>query len=276
MNKKVKYKESDMATQKAKRFVYGFTHIAGVTPIGTAPKVMARYVVSSKVIEELKKRHYRFRVIGRTAGTQNVQDAVKEHDIDYVIEMQANIMRRLKAIREGSRKDSRTKGGGGGGGTPPSGIFHRLVDEDKMSDCILKIKDSYFHEEKECEIVKKKCNIYDFFMLVHFYFSYIGILEEDSSQLAYCTYLNNKVFGGNNIVNVRSFNNYSKMDAYQNFRKLLSVNKGIRFDIRPELPRPETENRLLAPFQEIGWQFQHSDYFGKLKREKERVKAFIL
>jgi hypothetical protein len=228
-------------------------------------------------------RLYNVRVIGRLDETyvnlvraKDVQDSVKERDVVYVLEMTDKIRRTLKDIRNDSRKESRHNGGGGGGGTPPSGIFHRLVDENKMSDCILHIKDSFFHDEKECEICKKKCNLYDFFILVHFYFNYIGILEENTSQLAFCTYLNKKVFGGNDTVNVRSYNNYTKMDVYKNFARLLSTKKDIRFDSRPQLSQSKPENFLLAPFQKIGWKFQHSTYFDELRREKNKVQGFVL
>lgn len=250
---------------------------AGDIPSGTTVKTYVPRGDSGKDIVKFRKGLYQVRVIGQTDDSHTVKDSVQERDVVYVLELADKMQRSLRDIRNESRRESRTNGGGGGGGgTPPTRIFHRLVDEDKMSDCILHIKDSYFHAEKECDICEKNCTIYDFFMLVHYYFCYIGIMSEDISQLAFCTYLNKRVFGGNDIVNVRSFNNYTQKDKYKSFAKLLSENKDIRFDNRPQLPRPNTESFLLAPFQEIGWKFQHSSYFKELKAEQERVQNFVL
>ena len=249
----------------------------GDAPSGTTAKTSETRVYSRKDIEKLKKGLYQVRVVERSGGSHTIEDSVQERDVVYVLELADKMQRSLRDIRNESRKESRTNGGGGGGGgTPPIRVFHRLVDEDKMSDCILHIKDGYFHAEKECEICEKKCTIYDFFMLAHFYFCYIGIMDNDVSQSAFCSYLNKRVFGGNDIVNVRNFNIYTKKDSYKNFANLLSENKDIKFDNRPQLPRPQTENFLLAPFQELGWKFQHSPYFKELKREKERVQSFVL
>ena len=275
MSEDVRYGIPPKTVKKVKRLKNGFKRRQGNTPSGTIPKTVTRCFVSSKEMEELRKRQCQVRVIGLFRG-QKVKDVVKERDVIYVLEMTDKLRRALKDIHNDSRKESRTGGGGGGGGNPPSRIFHRLVDENKMSDCILHIKESFFHDEKECNICKKKCNLYDFFMLVNFYFIYIGILEKDTSQLAFCKYLNKKVFGGNDIVNVRSFNNYTKMEAYKNFAKLLSDKKDIRFDSRPQMSQAKPENFLLAPFQEIGWKFQHSDYFDELRREKNKVQEFVL
>ena len=271
MSPKNKKGVSLKAVKMAKRLVFGFK-MSGNTPTGTIPKTT---VYSRKDIENFKKRHYQIRVMARAEGAEAVQDSVKEGDVVYVIQLMEKAQRTMRDIRNESRKESRKNGGGGGGGgTPPdSGIFHRLVDEDELADCILQIVNKLFHGEKECEICKIDFNVYEFFLLTHYYFDYIKILEK-KTQLAFCEYLNNKVFAGKNEVGVRNFNNYVKKDVYTNFVELLKNNKDIKFNSRPELPRPKTENRLLAPFQEIGWKFQHSDYFDKLRRERDKTQTF--
>ena len=277
MSEKVKTLEQEEARQKAKRTTQSLKRAHGIGTFITASGAFVRCIVSSAEMEELKKRHFRIKIICRITGVNGIQNPVKESDIGYVIETQRQALRVLMNMRANCRKTSRTDNGGGGGGeTPPSRIFHRLVDEDKMADCILDIKEKLFHENKECEIFGKKCNIYDFFTLTHFYFKYIGIMDEEISQLAFCKYVNTKVFGGNNTVNVRNFNNYANMDAYKNFDKLLSHNKDLRFDNHPQSSKSETGNFLMAPFQEVGWKFQHSNYFRELKREQIRVQGFIL
>lgn len=277
MSEEVKVLEHDEAEKKAKRPTQSLKRIHNIRTSWTARGPIVKCIVSPREIEELKKRHFRIKVIGRITGVQYIQDSVKEGDIGYVIEIQRKALRTLMVMREDCRKVAQTcGGGGGGGGTPQNCIFHRLVDEDKMADCILDFKEKLFHENKECEIFGKKCNIYDFFTLTHFYFKYIGIMDEEISQLAFCKYVNTKVFGGNNTVNVRNFNNYANMDAYKNFDKLLSHNKDLRFDNHPQSSKSETGNFLMAPFQEVGWKFQHSNYFRELKREQIRVQDFIL
>lgn len=289
MSEKVKYREADKPEKKIKkRLVNVYKNRHRNMRTGTVPKAAVRYVVSSEEIEELRKRHYQIRVIGRLNGIQDVQNAVKERDVEIVIEAERRILRVLNKMRADSRQKSRNDGddggGGGGGGTPPNRIFHRLIDENKMADCIRRIKDGFFNNEKECEICKKKCTIYDFFMLVQLYFNYIGIMEKNVSQAAFCKYLNSKVFGGNDIVNVRSFNNYPKKDAYVNFEKLLSNNKNIKFDNHPQPTQsgaessllPKTVNFLLAPFQEIGRKFHNSRFFSELRDEQKKVQSFVL
>lgn len=278
MSPKVKNNGSTKAVKKVRLLKSVVILGSDDAPSGTTSKTVVSRVYSCKDIIRFKKRRY-LRVIGKADDSQTIKDSVQERDVVYVLELADKMQRSLRDIRNESRKESRNNGGGGGGGgggNSPSRIFHRLVDEDKMSDCILHIKDGFFHSEKESKICEQKCNVYDFFMLVHFYFCYIGIMDHDISQLAFCSYLNKKVFGDNDIVNVRSFNNYTQKDCYKNFANLLSDNKDIRFDSRPKLPRPQTENFLLAPFQEIGWKFQHSSYFKELKMEQKKVQGFVL
>ena len=236
--------------------------------------------------ERRRRINYLRRVFMRAklkTGIKDVEDSIKEKDVAEVNEYLAKVQQKVKDMLLETRKDGRNGrngnggsggGGGGGGETPPeSGIFNRLIDEDKLADSILNIVNKEFHGKEECEICEIKLNIYDFFLLTHYYFKYIHILER-TSQLAYCDYLNNKVFAGMHKVVTKSFNLYSKKGKYTNFVKLLEEKKDITFNSRPKLPRPKEENFLLAPFQEIGWKFQHSDYFGELRRQQKIVESF--
>ena len=144
-----------------------------------------------------------------------------------------------------------------------------------MADCILNIVNKYFHGAKKCKICEVDLNLYDFFLLTHYYFYYIKILEKNSN-LAFCDYLTKKVFAGINKIGIRNYNIYAQKEKYTNFAELLKDKKDIRFVNRPELPRPETEHFLLAPFQEIGWNFHHSDYYRELRRQKDIVNSFII
>ena len=200
----------------------------------------------------------------------------------YIIKLANLIYETAKDSRDYDRKRSRDNGGGGE--PPDSGIFNRLVDEDKLSDCILHIVDTYFHGGEKCKICEVELNLCDFCLLMYYYFEFINILE-NTSQQPYCTYLKNKVFSGEDRVNVRSFNNYSKKDIYKSFHKILKdkeKKKYISFLNRPQIPLTKEEKilypekTLLAPFQEIGWKFQYSPYFNELRDQKEKVISFII
>lgn len=229
--------------------------------------------------------HARIRKYRLKIESQDVQDIVRERDVAKVMENFEKAHLQLKDLLIESRIDARTGGGGGGdgggddgggGGKPPhNSIFNRLVDEDELADCILNIVDKFFHGAKECKICEVNFNLYDFFLLTQYYFNYIKILEK-KSNLAFCDYLKQKVFAGLDKIGIRNYNIYAKKEKYTNFAELLNNKIDIRFVNRPELPRPKTDNFLLAPFQEIGWYFQHSDYFDKLRKEKDKAKSLII
>ena len=232
--------------------------------------------VTRQEIEKWLGRSYRIKkVIKRPKDGDGVRDDVKEGDVVYVMELVRKVNRTLKDMRVDSRRQTRRgNSGGGGGGTPQnSGIFYRIVDEDKLADEIIATIDKYFHDKEKCEICKVELNLYEFCLLMHEYFNYIKILRKDS-QLSYCNYLKNKVFGGKDKVNVRNFNYYVNNDAFTNFKDVIKTANDVSFDFRPELPRPKTENYLLAPFQEIGWNFQKSDYYKELRREVNQANKF--
>ena len=244
---------------------------------GTASKVAAYTPSPNGVVVKLPDGSYQVKVIGMPSGRQTIQD-ISESEIVVALEMSQIVQNTLRDIRAEGRKKIIFSGGGGGGGTYTSRIFHRLVDEHKLGDCIILVMRHFFQGEKECKICNVELNLYDFFLLVQFYFKYIHILENDK-QLPFCDFLKTWVFAGNDNVNVRNFNIYANKDAYINFARLLTTDKileSISFDRRPTLPREKMENYLLAPFQEIGWKFQHSDYFAELREEIKKVNQFVV
>ena len=254
--------------KKIKRFVSSYQMTSGkITSGATTTKAVAR-IVTREEFGRIKN----YRCIAK--GVQGIQD-VREGDLVYVIELMEKAHKTMRDIRADNRKEAIRNGGGGGGDKPYNGIFHRLVDENKLADCIIQIMRHFFQGEKECKICNKDFNIYGFFLLLHFYFGYIHILE-NTKQLPFCGFLKDKVFAGEDRVNVRNFNIYANKDSYANFAQLLSKNKYINFNSRPMLPREKSENFLLAPFQEIGWNFHNSPYFVELRREREKVNQFIL
>lgn len=243
----------------------------------TAPKVAAYTPSHNGLLVKLPDGSYQVRVLGVPSGRETIQD-ISESEVVLALEMNERVQRTLRDIRAEGRKKIIFSGGGGGGGTYTSRIFHRLVDEHKLGNCIIFVMRHFFQGEKECKICNVELNLYDFFLLVQFYFKYIHILENDK-QLPFCDFLKARVFAGKDNVGVRNLNIYANKDAYINFARLLTTDKikeSISFDSRPTLPREKTENYLLAPFQEIGWKFQHSDYFAELRDEIKKVNQFVV
>lgn len=280
MSPKFKNNKSPRGNRKVKILFNGikFNPVMDNSQPRTVPKVAA-YTPSYKAeLVKLPDGTYQVKVIGMPSGIQTIQD-ISEVELVHALEMNERVHKTLRDIRAEGRKMTRFSGGGGdGGNTPTNKIFHRLVDEDKLADSIILTMRHFFNDEKECKICDVKFNIYDFFLMVQLYFKYIRILENDK-QLPFCEYLKKKVFGGKDKVNVRNFNIYTKKETYANFAKLLEKDKEhnqYSFESRPTLPRTKTENYLLAPFQEIGWKFQHSDYFDELRQEIENVNKFVV
>lgn len=223
-------------------------------------------------------------VVQRVASVRPIKKGRSQEEKDaYMIELTAALLKSLKERRDAERKKSRRRRvGGGGGGTPPSSnVFIRFIDEDEMSDCILRIIEGFFHGEEKCTIREVELNLYEFSLLMHFYFDYIKILAKDS-QLAYCTYLKNKVFSGEDRVKVRNFNIYARKSIYSKFKKLLEKDKSISFtDSSTTTPSPmkvllQPEKKLIPPFQKIGRRFHFSSYFKKLRNERENLEDINL
>lgn len=226
----------------------------------------------------IPRSHYKVKILGKVPNVELVRGDVREDEVVFAIDLWHKMGMTLKHIRADSRKKNKKKKGGDNGGdnTPhkPS-IFNSLVDEKKMADIIIEVIDKYFHGNKICEVCKVQLKLYEFCLLIHFYFCYIRILENES-QLSFCTYLKNNVFGGMEKVAVRNLNHYAQKDSYSDLKRLLNSNrrnggKPIRFCPRPELSAQKVEHFLLPPFQEIGWFFQKSPYYDELRREIEKV-----
>ena len=216
-------------------------------------RVPVRCILSRKEIEEIPKDRFQVRII-RKVGNSRISNNSREQRDAYVIELLEKAHHAMRQSRDDSRKEARNNGGGGGDNPPHSGIFHRLIDEDLMSDCILEITEKIFHGEKECQICQKTFNKYEFYLLMQYY----------------------KVFAGKETGFVRSFNNYAQKDVFVRFKKFLEVNKNIRFDNVQETRPTSAEEILLAPFQKIGWHFHFSNYFDTLRIQQKEVESFIL
>ena len=243
-------------------------------PDTTSSKNIVRFVVTRKELEELQRQYPDVKVIF-PIKTFKLNPGVTEKDILYLVEISKGLYDSATDLRNRFRKEARESGGGGGDNPPQSSIFHRLIDKDLMSDCIIEITGKIFHGEKECQICQKTFNKYEFYLLMHYYFDYIHILK-NKNKLPFCQYLNDKVFAGKETGFVRSFNNYAQKDVFVRFKKFLEVNKNIRFDNVQETRPASAEEILLAPFQKIGWHFHFSNYFDTLRIQQKEVESFIL
>ena len=155
--------------------------------------------------------------------------------------------------------------------TPPteSGIFYAPIDEDELSDCILKIIERFYGTSDSTKIMGTDFKLGEFCVLMHFYFIRIGIMENKSRQ-PFANYLTKKVFGDEEKFTPRSFNNYAK--NYENIEKDLTESKGVKFnfEIRPN----PSGKPVYDAFHEIGYNFHHSHFFEELRKLRKRMNEF--
>ncbi len=148
---------------------------------------------------------------------------------------------------------------------PHFGIFYTPINEDNLSDCILKIIDSYFGTSDVCKILGTEYKLPLFCVLMHYYFIRIGFLKNKSRQPFYL-YLRMKVFDKKERFTAKTFNNYANEykrveEAFTNVTQL-----SINFE-----KHPTTSGRLQDAFQEIGHTFHKSSYFEELREMRRHV-----
>ena len=194
-----------------------------------------------------------------------------EEKLLYLIALQKEINKGMNSIRFDIR-DLMLGGGGGGDNEPPRNIFNPPIKENLMSNCIVGVMYDFFQDEDTCTICNRKYNRMEFCVLMHIYFKYIGILK-NSSRLPFSIFLQEKVFAGKSQFGERTYNTYASKDIFQTFRNELKELK-VDFTKHPKLPPDPTESILKPAFQEIGWAFQHSDYFSELRVLKSNLQTF--
>lgn len=160
---------------------------------------------------------------------------------------------------------------GGGDDTPPEfDIFRSPIDEDKMADCILNVKEGFFGCHDTCTIGKKECNITDFCLFVHFAFRKMNLLN-NYFRKPFCEYLQTKVLMNDEKLKVKNFNNYANSQAYKKLEKDLAHE---RFNLEERLPKHE--NPLFLACHDIARAFHESKYFSQLRTGKNNFKDLIL
>ena len=154
---------------------------------------------------------------------------------------------------------------------PNSDIFYPPIDENEMADCIYKIIGKYFQGNDTGNVCENEYNLAQFCLLIHYFFRRINLLQNDSRQ-PFCNYLRVKVFAGEEKFTVKTFNNYANRDEFLNAEPILTNPNQFKtsFMLRPQLKGEP----IKEAFQEIGWAFQHSEYFEELKKQKKNMNQF--
>lgn len=149
-------------------------------------------------------------------------------------------------------------------------IFLPPIEENKMADCILKIKNDFFGCKKTCTLADKTWNVTDFCLLMFLSFGRMQILRNPSRK-PFCLFLQEKVFMGDDLLKVKNFNNYANHANYQTLAKELPR---LPFDLSI---RPSTNNNSsFLACHEIGRAFHKSEYFRSLRTLKKNIDEFVL
>ena len=167
-----------------------------------------------------------------------------------------------------------SRNNGNGDGTPPDeDLFYPPIDEGKLSDCIIEIIFRIFGNNDKGLICGTEYKLSAFCVLMHYYFLHIGILQT-KAQKPFCDYLEQKVFLGQDKpkFTARTFNNCANKPNYNKIKEDYAglEPKEISFNTRPSSP----SKSLLDAFQEVGWNFQKSNYFEQLKYLRDQMNTF--
>lgn len=242
--------------------------------------VVVRFVTRSE-LAAIPRDRFDVKVIKVRVPLLETGEIGGEEELMVAITNTEQLARQLKKVRRNLR--NRMRNNNGGGGNPPSGnLFKEPIDQYQMADCIIQVMDDFFHGEEKCTIYDQKYNNMEFCVMMHIFFKKIHFLKKET-RLQFSTFLQNRVFAGKPGF-VRSFNTYADKDNYKAFEEQLDINQ-YNFKNRP-VPIPSEKKpsdyhqRMMVDiglaFQEIGWAFQKSPYFIKLKELKKTVNGFVL
>lgn len=288
---KFKISGSTKVLKKARRLIGGYQQRYGRTPTGIAPKIgpdlpdehnpVIVRAVTREELAAIPRDRFDVKVIKVMVPLLETGEVGGEEELMVAITNTEQLARQLKKLRQNIR--TRMRNNNGGGGDPPSGNpFKYPIDQYQMADCIIQVMDDFFHGEDKCSICDQKFSNMEFCVMTHIFFKKIHFLKKET-RLQFSTFLQNRVFAGKSGF-VRSFNTYADKDNYKAFEDQLDINQ-FNFRTRPVPIPPEKKpsdyrQRMMVDmglaFQEIGWAFQKSPYFTKLKELKKTVNAFVL
>lgn len=167
------------------------------------------------------------------------------------------------------QRESRTNTDGGG--DPDRGIFSPAIDENQLSDSVYKVKDQFFGNNDHFTMNGRDYNIMEFCYLVFLVLARMGIII-NKLRKPYCEFLQEKVFM-TEVPSVRSFNNCANKEPHKDFEALFPK---LKFGFITRQPLDSCQDELYLVCHEIGWAFHETDYFKKLKRQKNSLDGFTL
>jgi hypothetical protein len=239
-------------------------------------------LVNSSLVDPDRKYRDDIKVIKVMAPMMQMGEVEGEEELLVAITSSEHLSRQLRVVRQRLRNSLRSNNGGGG--APPSGNpFKEPVDQYQMADSIIEVMEGFFHGEEKCDIYDMNFTKMEFCVMMHIFFKKIHFLKKET-RLQFSKFLQNKVFAGKSGF-IRSFNTYADMDIYKAFEEQLDI-KQFNFFRNHPVPIPiekkpsDYHQRMMldmsTAFQEIGWAFQKSAYFKKLKKLKETMNDFVL
>ena len=240
-----------------------------ILPTLSNPVVVQR--LTRQQIAAIPRDKYAVRVI-RHFAYRNRKNRIKKGGLHEELVVVVKIIKQAQSLLDEIHSKYQTLNTtGGGGNIPPEfDIFRSPIDEDKMADCIFKVKEGFFGCHDTCTIGKKECNITDFCLLVHFAFRKMNLLN-NYFRKPFCEYLQAKVLMNDEKLKVKNFNNYANSKAYKKLEKDLAHEC---FNLEERLPKHE--NPLFLTCHDIARAFHESKYFSQLRTGKNNFKDFIL
>lgn len=298
MSQKDKNHNLEKTIRKTIRQINGFKVRTGKTPTGTAPKVSVTRVwppkkeiilqwtsdsvrlptkdnpiivqqLTQAQIDAIPRDRFAVAVIGPTkltAPTFFVVPGTGEQlfltFITHLDELKKDGNDIFALIRNHTRN--------GGDDIPPENeMFLPPIDDNKMSDCIMRVILHFFGNNDKAKVHGYELKLSEFCVLIHYYFLRINVLKKNGRK-PFCEYLEKKVFKKKLDFTLRTFNTHANnYDIYK-----LADTSALFMDFRYHAPKKEQP--LQKVFHEVGWNFHNSPYFAELREMKRNAEKFLI
>ena len=194
----------------------------------------------------------------------------EEERFVVVVELLKEAMSIMNDLRT-NRRESIVRSGSGSATTPNRGIFSPAIDENLLSNSVLSVKNQFLGNNVTFIRNGKTYKVMDFCFLTLLVLKRMGIIA-NSLRKPYCEFLQEKVFMAK-TPNVRSFNNCANQKTHKEIEELLPK---LKFGFLTKTPPDKSRNELYLICHEIGKAFHETDYFKKLRMQKNCLNDFIL
>ena len=280
------------AQKKAMRLVWGNNTIHGlrraVTVSRTYPSLPDEHhpvvikLIKRSELDAISSKGYEVKVIREMTRIRSTGEIDGEDELLVAIRESEKHTRQLIRARQAIRNSFWNRDDGGGD-PPSSNPFKEPINQHEMADSIIKVMHDFFHGEEKCHIGDMDFTDMEFCVMMHIFFKKIHSLKKEARS-PFSTFLQNKVFAGKSGF-VRTFNKYADKKEYKDFEEYLGEIKPHYFDMRPAPLSPEKilsdyqereKMKMKFAFQEIGYAFQKSDCFTKLKKLRENMNEIVL